>query len=83
MKQYLDVFSKKEFDKLLPHRPWDHCIELNVDFKPVNCKIYVLTLDEQKALDVFLEENRRSGQIQLSNSPMASPFFIKEADGSL
>ena len=41
-------------------------------------------MDEQKALDVFLEENLRSGQIQPSNSPMASPFFfIKKADGTL
>ena len=61
LKQYPDVFSKEEFDKLPLCRPWDHCIELNADFKPVNCKIYVLTLDEQKALDVFLEENLRSG----------------------
>ena len=55
--QYPDIFSEEEFDKLPPRRPWDHCIELNADFKPVNCKIYALTLDEQKALDVFLEEN--------------------------
>ena len=35
-------------------------------------------------LDVFLEENLRSGRIRPSNSPMASPFFfIKKADGSL
>ena len=61
LKQYPDVFSEEEFDKLPPRRPWDHCIELNADFKPVNCKIYALTLDEQKALDVFLEENLRSG----------------------
>ena len=82
--QYPDVFSEEEFDKLPPRRPWDHCIELNADFKPVNCKIYALTLDEQKALDVFLEENLRSGRIRPSNSPMASPFFIiKKADGSL
>ena len=33
--QYPDIFSEEEFDKLPPRRPWDHCIELNVDFKPV------------------------------------------------
>ena len=39
---------------------------------------------EQKELDVFLEENLRTGQIRLSKSPMAAPvFFIKKKDGSL
>ena len=35
-------------------------------------------------MDVFLEENLRTGQIRLSKSPMAAPvFFIKKKDGSL
>ena len=55
--QYPDIFSEEGFDKLPPRRPWDHCIELNADFTPSNCKIYSLTHDEQKALDEFLEEN--------------------------
>ena len=55
--QYPDIFSKEGFDKLPPQRPWDHCIELNADFTPSNCKIYSLTPNEQKALDEFLEEN--------------------------
>ena len=84
MAEFPDVFSEEEFNKLLPCRPWNHCIKLNADFKPVNCKIYALTLDEQKALDVFLEENLRTRWIQSSNSPMASLFFfIKKADGTL
>ena len=76
--QYPDVFGEEEFDKLPPRRPWDHCIELNADFKLVNCKIYALTLDEQKALDVFLEENLRSGRIRPSNSPMPPPLLLHQ-----
>ena len=84
LKQYSDVFSEEDFDKLPPRRPWDHCIEPSADFKPINCKIYALTRDEQQALDNFLEENLRSGRVRPSNSPMASPFFfIKKGDGSL
>ena len=84
LEQYADVFSEEDFDKLPPRRPWDHCIELSADFKPVNCKIYALNREEQQALDIFLEENLRSGRVRPSNSPMASPFFfIKKADGSL
>ena len=43
LKQYSDIFSEEDFDKLPPRRPWDHCIESSADFKPVNCKIYALT----------------------------------------
>ena len=42
LEQYADVLSEEDFDKLPPRRPWDHCIELSADFKPVNCKIYAL-----------------------------------------
>ena len=52
--------------------------------KPIDCKVYPLNLDEQKALDEFLEENLKSGRIRPSNSPMASPFFfVKKKDGAL
>ena len=50
----------------------------------MNCKIYAPTLEEQKALDDFLEENLRTGRIRPSISPMASPFFfVKKKDGKL
>lgn len=82
--QYPDIFSEEGFDQLPPRQPWDHCIESTPDFIPMNCKIYALTLDEQKALDEFLEENLQTGRIRPSNSPMASPFFfILKTDGSL
>ena len=64
LEQYADVFSEEDFDKLPPRRPWDHCIELSADFKPVNCKIYALNREEQQALDTFLEENLRSGRVR-------------------
>jgi hypothetical protein len=42
-----------------------------------------LSLDEQKKLDEFLDENLRSSRIQPSKSPMASPFFfVKKKDRS-
>ena len=78
------VFEKQGFDSLLEHRPWDHAIELTPRSKPIDCKIYLLNLDQQKALNEFLKENLKSGQICPSNSPMASPFFfVKKKDGAL
>ncbi|KAF8825753.1 hypothetical protein HHX47_DHR6000143 [Lentinula edodes] len=82
--EYADVFSKKDFDQMPERCPWDHAIELTPGSKPVDCKVYPLSPLEQKALDEFLEENLRSGQIRPSRSPMASPFFfVKKKDGTL
>lgn len=81
---FKDVFAKESFDELPSRRPWDHTIELIPGSRPIDCKLYPLTLDEQHELDKFLEENLRSGRIRPSKSPMASPFFfVKKKDGSL
>ena len=82
--EFPEVFKKQGFDKLPERRPWDHAIELTPGSQPVDCKVYPLNLDEQKALDEFLEENLKSGRIRPSKSPMASPFFfVKKKDGAL
>src|SRR5215469_11409060 len=84
LKEYADIFSKKDFDELPEQRPWDHAIDLTPGSKPLNCKVYPINPAEQKALDDFLEENLRTGRIRSSKSPMASPFFfVKKKDGSL
>ena len=82
---YHEVFTKEDFEKVPPSRPWDHAIELIPGAEPkLNCKVYPLSKDEQEQLDVFLEENLRTGRIRPSKSPMASPFFfIKKKDGKL
>jgi len=82
--QFKEVFSKESFDQLPDRKPWDHAIELKPGSEPFRCKIYPLSPNEQKELDAFLEENLKSGRIQPSKSPMASPvFFVKKKDGSL
>jgi hypothetical protein len=58
--------------------------ELVPDAQPINCKIYLLSTEEQKQLDEFLKENLQSGRIRPLKSPMASPFFfVEEKDGRL
>ena len=81
---YRDVFAKESFDQLPQRKPWDHAIELKPGSEPFRTKIYPLSPVEQTELDEFLDENLRSGRIQPSKSPMASPvFFVKKKDGSL
>ena len=62
---------------------WDHKIDMKEGFKPKSFKNYNLTPEEQKELDKFLDKNLEKGYIQPSQSPMASPFFIKKKDGKL
>ena len=72
------------FDELPPRRPWDHAIKLIPGAKPLDCKIYPLSRDEQTQLEEFLKENLDTHWIRPSKSPMASPFFfVKKKDGKL
>ena len=79
-----DVFSKVSFDALPDRKRWDHAIELVPGATNATCKVYPMSLNEQAALDAFLEENLKSGRIRPSKSPMGAPvFFVKKKDGSL
>ena len=81
---FKDVFDKESFDELPPNRPWDHAVELLPSDHVIDCKMYNLTLDKQKELDAFLDENLKSGHIRPSKSPFASAFFfVKKKDGRL
>lgn len=84
LQEFSAVFSKELFDALPDPKCWDHAIELVPGEQPSNCKVYPLSPLEQKELDAFLQENLKSGRMQPSKSPMASPvFFIKKKDGML
>ncbi|ESK82189.1 hypothetical protein Moror_14449 [Moniliophthora roreri MCA 2997] len=85
LSDYSDRFKKKKAERFLPSRPYDHAIDLKPDFKPRDCKIYSLSPKERIKQDKFLDENLRKGYIQLSKSPMASPFFLvaKKEAGAL
>jgi len=63
LKEFEDVFSKQSFDTFPDHKVWDHAIELVPDAKPSNCKVYPLSFNEQKELDIFLQENLDTGRI--------------------
>src|SRR5258705_8728451 len=81
---FRQVFDKDSFDELPPRRTWDHAIELKNNASPKVGKIYPLSPAEQKQLEIFVDENLRSGRIRPLKSPMASPFFfIKKKSGEL
>jgi hypothetical protein len=81
---FSEVFNRESFDSLSEKRVWDHAIELILDVKPANCKVYPISPFEQKELNAFIAEGLSTGRIPLCKSPMMSPvFFIKKKDGAL
>ena len=82
--EFADIFLKEGFDKLPPHREWDHAIKLVPGARLCDCKVYPLSPGQQHELDTFIEKNLTSQQILPSKSPLASLFFfIQKKDGSL
>ena len=56
-KDYKCIFEQKEFDKIPKRREWDHAITFHSDApKTIPARNYRMTLDEQKSLNEFLDE---------------------------
>lgn len=54
--EFLDVFSKKEADKLPPHRPYDHKIQLKEGAEPPFGPMYDMSRGKLLVLREYLEE---------------------------
>lgn len=83
-RDFKDVFSPKNAEKLPPHRLYDHDIKLQGGKTPPFGPLYPMSRVELLALREWLEENLRKGFIRPSSSPAASPvLFVKKPDGGL
>ena len=82
--EFLDVFSKKEADKLPPYRPYNHKIQLKEGAEPLFGPMYDMSRGELLVLREYLEENLGKGFIRASRSPAASPvIFVRKPGGGL
>jgi hypothetical protein len=82
--EFLDVFSKKEADKIPPHRLYDHKIQMKEGSEPPFGPLYDMSRDELLVLREYLEENLGKGFIRASRSPAASPvLFVRKPGGGL
>jgi hypothetical protein len=84
-RDFKKVFSEVKLERLPEHKPWDHKIDLKPETSSEHrLKTYSMSVDEQREVDKFLEENVRKGYIQSLQSPFAAPvFFVKKKDGKL
>jgi transposase InsO family protein len=82
--KYQDVYSKSESDKLPPHRPYDHKIELEGENALGYSPLYHMTTEELETVKQYLVDNLSKGFIEPSQAPFAAPvLFVKKANGSL
>ena len=80
--KYLNVFSKAKSQWMPMHKPWDHGIDLKQDFQPKKGQLIPLLVDEQKEVEVLLDDQLAKEYIRPSISPQTSPvFFVPKKDG--
>lgn len=80
----LPLFTKKEADKLPPHRYIDHAIILEDKKIPPFGPLYNMSNLELQALWRYLDENQKKGFIRPSSSSSASPvLFVRKPNGGL
>ena len=80
--KYLKVFKKKESERMLIRKAWDHVIDLREGFVPKKGKIYLLSRVKRKEVQEFVKDQLRKGYIRLSKSPQTSlVFFVLKKDG--
>ena len=78
----LKVFSEEVAGRFPKSKSWDYKIDLKEAFIPKASKIYLLTAEEDRLVNEFIDENKRKGYIRDSKSLIASDFsFIPKQGG--
>jgi Reverse transcriptase (RNA-dependent DNA polymerase) len=77
----MKVFLKKASERMPTRKPWDHTIEMKPGFEPKKAKNILLSPQEQKEVEEFLNDQLSKGYIQESKSLQTSAvFFIPKKD---
>ena len=75
------MFGKKQSERMLVRKIWDHAIDVREGFIPRKGKIYPLLREVREEVREFIKEQLRKGYIQLSKSPqIALVFFVGKKD---
>jgi len=75
------VFGKRESERILVQKAWDHAIELKERYIPKKGKVYLLSREEREEVQAFIEDQLRKGYICPSKSPQISPvYFVAKKD---
>jgi len=79
--QWIKVFGKKQSERILMRKVWDHAIDVKEGFVPRKGKVYPLLREEREEVREFIKEQLRKRYIQLLKSPQTVlVFFIGKKD---
>jgi len=80
--QWIKVFGKKQSERMLMRKVWDHVIDMKEGFIPRKGKVYLLSREEREEVREFVKKQLRKEYIQPSKSPQTTPvFFVGKKDG--
>jgi len=80
--QWIKVFGKKQSERMLMRKVWDHVIEVKEGFVLRKGKVYPLSREKREEVREFIKTQLRKEYIQLSKSPQTAPvFFVGKKDG--
>jgi len=80
--RWIKVFGKKQSERMLTRKLWDHAIDVKEGFMPRKRKVYPLLREEREEVREFVKEQLRKGYIWLSKSLQTAPvFFVGKKDG--
>jgi len=61
--QWIKVFRKKQSERMLMRKVWDHVIDIKKGFVPRKGKVYLLSREEREEVREFIKEQLRKGYI--------------------
>jgi len=80
--KWIKVFRKKQSERMLTRKVWNHTIEVKEGFVLRKGKVYPLSREEREEVREFIKEQLRKRHIQPSKSPQIAPvFFVGKKDG--
>ena len=76
------MFGKKQLERMLTKKVWDHMIDVKEGFIPRKGKVYPLSREERKEVREFVKEQLWKRYIRpLKSLQMAPVFFVGKKDG--
>jgi len=80
--QWIKIFRKKQSERMLMRKLWDHAMDVKEEFVPRKGKVYPLSREKREEVREFIKEQLRKEYIQPSKSPQTVPvFFVGKKDG--
>ena len=67
--RWIKVFGKKQSERMLTRKLWNHAIDVKKGFIPRKGKVYPLSREEREEVREFVKEQLKKGYIWLSKSP--------------